>query len=129
MYREIITPTNQKHTIEIPKEYLNKEVEILILPFSYVSKKKNLKITDPMIELQIPSMKETWDNEDKPTYKDLGISEETHRKLLALKPKNSTEAKKMSQFREDISKKLDKNYAGKSINEIRDEYFISKGYM
>ncbi len=117
MYREIITPTNQKHTIEIPKEYLNQEVEILILPFSYVPKKKVVKIFDPMIELQIPSMKETRDNsEDKPTYKDLGISEETHRKLLALKPKNSQKAKEMSQFREDISKKLDKYYAGKSIN-------------
>ncbi len=63
---------------------------------------------------------------EKPTYKDLGISEETHRKLLALKPKNSTEAKKMSRFREDISKRLDKYYAGKSINEIRDEYFKDK---
>ena len=117
MYREIITPTNQKHTIEIPKEYLNQEVEILILPFSYVPKKKVVKKFDPMIELQTSSMEKTWDNsEDKPSYKDLGISEKTHRKLLALKPKNSQKAKEMSQFREDISKRLDKYYARKSIN-------------
>ena len=65
----------------------------------------------------------------KPSYKDFGISEETHLKLLALKPKNSTKAKKMGQFRDNIAKKLDKYYSGKSINEIRDEYFISKGYL
>jgi len=32
MIREIITPQTQRHTIEIPKEYLNMEVEILIFP-------------------------------------------------------------------------------------------------
>ena len=71
MYREIITPTNQKHIIEIPKEYLNKEVEILILPFSYVAKKKSIKLSDPMIELQIPSMKETWDNSEDEAWNEL----------------------------------------------------------
>jgi len=65
----------------------------------------------------------------KPNYKDFGISEETHHKLLALKAKNSTKAKKISQFRDNIAKKLDKYYVGKSIDEIRDEYFISKGYL
>ncbi len=32
MIREIIKPQTQSHTIEIPKEYLNIEVEILIFP-------------------------------------------------------------------------------------------------
>ncbi|OGR24922.1 MAG: hypothetical protein A2277_16805 [Desulfobacterales bacterium RIFOXYA12_FULL_46_15] len=32
MIREIIKPQTQSHTIEIPKEYLNMEVEILIFP-------------------------------------------------------------------------------------------------
>lgn len=32
MIREIIKPQTQTHTIEIPKEYLNVEVEILIFP-------------------------------------------------------------------------------------------------
>ncbi len=34
MYREIIKPTKQSHTILIPEELLNQEVEILVLPFS-----------------------------------------------------------------------------------------------
>ena len=32
MIREIIKPKTQTHTIEIPKEYLNVEVEILVFP-------------------------------------------------------------------------------------------------
>ncbi|MDZ7666492.1 MAG: hypothetical protein U5K27_14425 [Desulfotignum sp.] len=34
MIREIIKPQTQIHTIEIPKEYLNRDVEILIFPIS-----------------------------------------------------------------------------------------------
>lgn len=34
MIREIIRPKTQSYTITIPKEYLNKEVEILVLPLS-----------------------------------------------------------------------------------------------
>jgi len=82
------------------------------------------------LKLKAQFYKSSIEKEDtKPSYKDLGISEETYHKLLALKPKNSTKAKEMSQFRDDIAKKLDKYYAEKSINEIRDEYFISKGYL
>ena len=33
MVREIIVPTQQKHTVYIPQEYLEKKVEILILPY------------------------------------------------------------------------------------------------
>ena len=48
MYREIITPNIYNNMIQIPKEYWNQEVEILVLPFSKIKKsrkkdKKNLK--------------------------------------------------------------------------------------
>ncbi|MBN2897000.1 MAG: hypothetical protein JXK05_14040 [Campylobacterales bacterium] len=35
MVREIIKPTSEHYDLHIPKEYLNQEIEILILPFSY----------------------------------------------------------------------------------------------
>ncbi len=35
MLREIIRPTSENYNIHIPKEYINKEIEILILPFTY----------------------------------------------------------------------------------------------
>ena len=35
MLREIIKPVNSNYTISIPDEYINTEVEILVLPFSY----------------------------------------------------------------------------------------------
>ena len=67
--------------------------------------------------------------ETKPTYKDFGISEELHNKILALKsaPKKSND--KMSLLREEISSKLKDDYSNKSIEEIREEYFQSKGYL
>jgi len=33
MFREIITAQSDKHTVHIPKEYINTKVEILVLPF------------------------------------------------------------------------------------------------
>ncbi len=43
MLRMIIKPDSTSYNIEIPKEYINTEVEILVLPFSYekVNSKKN----------------------------------------------------------------------------------------
>ncbi len=35
MLRQIIKPTTEHYNLHIPKEYLNHEVEILVLPFSY----------------------------------------------------------------------------------------------
>lgn len=35
MLREIIKPTTDFYSVHIPKEYINQEVEILVLPFSY----------------------------------------------------------------------------------------------
>ncbi|MFK5975012.1 MAG: hypothetical protein QM493_00765 [Sulfurovum sp.] len=45
MIREIITPHSGEYTIKIPKEYIETEIEILILPFSYpkLTKKKRDK--------------------------------------------------------------------------------------
>ncbi|MEA3554762.1 MAG: hypothetical protein U9R39_10250 [Campylobacterota bacterium] len=34
MLREIIRPTTENYSIHIPKEYINTEVEILVLPFN-----------------------------------------------------------------------------------------------
>jgi hypothetical protein len=34
MLREIITPKTQNYTVHIPLEYLNTQVEILVLPFA-----------------------------------------------------------------------------------------------
>jgi len=34
MYREIITPSDQNNMIQIPKEYWNKQVEILVFPLT-----------------------------------------------------------------------------------------------
>ncbi len=73
MYREIIRPTNQRYIIEIPKEYLNEEVEILILPFSSFDreKKRTLNHIDPMILMQSSSMQHTWDNSDDEAWDEL----------------------------------------------------------
>ncbi|MBV5277903.1 MAG: hypothetical protein J0647_02490 [Campylobacteraceae bacterium] len=38
MLREIIKPMSEFYNIHIPKEYINREVEILVLPFSYDKK-------------------------------------------------------------------------------------------
>jgi hypothetical protein len=34
MLREIITQQSDQYTVQIPKEYINTKVEILVLPFS-----------------------------------------------------------------------------------------------
>jgi hypothetical protein len=48
MYREIITPSDKNNIIQIPKEYWNKQVEILVFPLNEMvqkvkDKKKNLQ--------------------------------------------------------------------------------------
>ena len=52
-----------------------------------------------------------------------------HNILSELKPLSSKVDSKMSRLREEISAKLKDEYADKSIEEIRDEYFKSKGYL
>jgi len=39
MLREIIRPISENYNIHIPKEYINTEVEILVLPFDSVKNK------------------------------------------------------------------------------------------
>jgi len=34
MIKEIIKPQSQRHTIEIPKEYLNQDIMILVMPLA-----------------------------------------------------------------------------------------------
>ena len=48
MLREIIRPTSENYNIHIPKEYIDTEVEILVLPFTYygkLNKKENISKT------------------------------------------------------------------------------------
>jgi hypothetical protein len=45
MLREIIRPTTRSYNIQIPQEYINTEVEILVLPFSS-KKSEKLKEDD-----------------------------------------------------------------------------------
>jgi len=66
---------------------------------------------------------------NEPLYKQFGISKELHNKLLALKPISSKNNSKMSLLRDEISHKLKDKYANKPIEEIRNEYFESKGYL
>ena len=45
MLREIVRPTTESYNIHIPKEYINTEVEILVLPFTHydkLGKKENI---------------------------------------------------------------------------------------
>jgi len=44
MLRQIIKPTSEFYNLHIPKEYINQEVEILVLPFSYPDKYVENKI-------------------------------------------------------------------------------------
>jgi len=46
MLREIIKLTTDFYGVHIPKEYINQEVEILVLPFSYSNRQE---IEDNMI--------------------------------------------------------------------------------
>jgi hypothetical protein len=73
MYREIIKPTSEEYTIKIPKEYLDVEVEILVLPFSLDNKQeqeKKKKNLDKLLNVGI------WDiNEEDIKVKDWKIEE------------------------------------------------------
>jgi len=56
MYREIIVPTSQKYILNIPKEYIDQEVEILVLPFSnYKQDKKKKKDLNKLLDIS------SWD--------------------------------------------------------------------
>ena len=67
MYREIITPTDQNNMIQIPKEYWNEQVEILVFPLnetaqSVKQKKKNLQELLSLESIDIEEVKVAdWD--------------------------------------------------------------------
>lgn len=50
MVREIIKPVSEVYNLHIPKEYINKRVEILILPFSYNENDKNIEQNDDVLK-------------------------------------------------------------------------------
>ena len=43
MLRKIIKPTSENYNLHIPREYINQEIEILVLPFVYTTKDENDK--------------------------------------------------------------------------------------
>ena len=49
MLREIIIPKNQDYMLHIPVEYLNTQIEILVLPFE-VKKNAVIEVSSEMIE-------------------------------------------------------------------------------
>jgi spore cortex formation protein SpoVR/YcgB (stage V sporulation) len=103
-------PSIQKYITDIGQE----QVEQMILAY---------------LEIKAKFHNSSKEEENKPNYKTLGISDELHKKLLALKSSSKKSNRKMSEVREEISTKFKDDYAHKSIEDIRDEYFISKGYL
>lgn len=103
-------PSIQKYITDIGQE----QVEQMILAY---------------LEIKAKFHNSSKEEENEPDYKTFGISEELHKKLLALKPSSKKSNSKMSELREEIGEKLKGDYAHKSIEDIRDEYFISKGYL
>ena len=57
MLREIIKPQTEEYILHISKEYLNQEIEILVLPFSYDKKKK--KDLNQLLQISV------WDIEEE----------------------------------------------------------------
>ena len=81
------------------------------------------------LKLKAQFHKSSIEKEDtKPSYKDFGISEETHRKLLALKPRANNQGKERSRIIDEISNRCGDKYSNMSLDDIRDEYFKAKGY-
>jgi len=67
MYREIIIPSDQNNMIQIPKEYWNRQIEVLVLPLSETAKKanKNKKNLQELLSLESIDIEEVkvldWD--------------------------------------------------------------------
>jgi hypothetical protein len=59
MVREIIKPISEIYNLHIPKEYLNKRIEILILPFSYNEKDENIEQNDDVLKKTSGILKNT----------------------------------------------------------------------
>ena len=69
MVREIIRPLSNNYNIHIPEEYINKEVEILILPFSH-NEKDNPPEQD--IKTLLASVSEGLEEDDLKRQEDFG---------------------------------------------------------
>ena len=50
MIREIVTVKDEFYSVKIPKEYVNKKVEILVLPFEESNISKILKKTSGILK-------------------------------------------------------------------------------
>ena len=44
MLRQIIKPTSEFYNIHIPKEYINHEIEIMVLPLFMLEKSNNIQV-------------------------------------------------------------------------------------
>lgn len=66
MLREIITPNTEHYDLHIPKEYINRTIEILVLPISNAIDDEN----DNIMHAQSKSM-EDWDNLDDEVWNDM----------------------------------------------------------
>jgi mannitol-1-phosphate/altronate dehydrogenase len=106
-------PSIEHYIKEIGKENLEK----MILSFLDIKSKLN----------QLPVDKIEGDSFQKAI--EFGVNIELHKKILSMKSTNNPKSQKMHRLRDEISHRLNNTYTDKSVDEIRDEYFISKGYL
>jgi hypothetical protein len=69
MIREIIRPSSNNYNIHIPEEYINQEIEILILPFSH---NKTNNLSEQNIKTLLASVSEGLEDDDLKRQDDLG---------------------------------------------------------
>jgi hypothetical protein len=69
MIREIIRPSSSNYNIHIPEEYINQEIEILILPFS---NNKTNNLSEQNIKTLLASVSEGLEDDDLKRQDDLG---------------------------------------------------------
>ena len=69
MIREIIRPSSSNYNIHIPEEYINKEIEILILPF-YLNEKS--QVSKQNLKTLLASVFERLDDNDLKRQEDYG---------------------------------------------------------
>ena len=66
MLRQIVTPSDEHYDLHIPKEYINKTVEILVLSVADVIGDENKNI----MQAQSTSMQD-WENKDDEVWNDM----------------------------------------------------------
>ena len=70
MYREILVPTQEQLIVNIPKNYVNHRIEILILPFDEIENTN--KFQNNLVATQLAEFDLLW----KETQKNQGINYE-----------------------------------------------------